>query len=210
MSAPISTRRDRAKQQFPQVLLAVLGILQALALELLWERGVLSLDRWREVDALAAGVLQALAVFMGVVVIWVLFATVVLRFEWLPRFRDLIFPFVLGGLQFMLIESMAPEHAGRWFLLLAVVFGVASVVSYQTFTAAIAEDPVADPEVGVEIESFVPSVVMVVALGLLAWLVSATGAASAWTLGALVLANAGLVVQLWVLRAYWHRDLGDG
>ena len=207
MLDPLESRRARAREHFPQVLLAVLGILQALALELLWERGVLGLDRWREVDALAVGVAQAVAVFMGVVLIWVLFATVVLRFSWLPRYRDLVFPFVLGALQFMLVESMAPEAISRWFALLALIFAVASIGSYQTFAAAIAEDPAADAEVGVELASFVPSAV-IVALLLVSGLGVSWAGPDSWTAWiALVLANAGLVAQLWVLRVYWRRDL---
>jgi len=73
-------RLARVRELFPEVLLAVLGIIQALALELVWEEGVGGLDRWRAVGAGLAGVLQISAILLGVMVVWLMYATMVMRF----------------------------------------------------------------------------------------------------------------------------------
>ena len=77
---------ERARSQFPSVLLGVLGIIQALAMELLWEQGVGGVANWRAIDAEPSGWLQVSAIFMGIVLIWIQYAILVLRFSWVPRF----------------------------------------------------------------------------------------------------------------------------
>ena len=104
----MNPHRERAREQFPSVLLGVLGIIQALALELLWGKGVGGIGRWQALDAELAGWLQVGSVFLGIVVVWVMYATLVLRHSWVPRFVDLFFPFVLGIFEFLLVEMMAP------------------------------------------------------------------------------------------------------
>ncbi len=203
----MESRRERAREQFPQVLLAVLGIIQALALELLWERGIAGLDRWEAIGAAMAGALQALAVFLGIVLLWLLFATMILRFQWVPRFGDLLSPFVLGGLEFMLIEWMAPEHLARWFFLLAVIFVVASFTTYATFRAAMTEEE-SDWTHAEHLLSYVPSVAIVVVLLGCAAAVRHSGPQAAGT-ATLLVANAGLLVQLLAVRVYWLRDVGE-
>jgi len=206
----METRKQRAREQFPQVLLAVLGIIQALALELLWERGVAGLPRWEAVGAPTSGLLQVLAVFLGVVVIWVIFATMVLRFRWLPRFRDLVSPFVLGALEFLLIEWMAPADLARWFALLAFIFVAAAATTFLTFHAALAEDELGGRPLRHQVASYVPSGVVIVGLLLCTAAVAWRGPASATSFVALLLANLGLATQLLVVRLYWYRDLeGD-
>jgi hypothetical protein len=77
----VSTFRSRAKEQLPAVLLTLVSIVQALSLELLW-------SAVREREALDAGDFAALvewvqvtATFLGVLVIWVIHASQVMRFR---------------------------------------------------------------------------------------------------------------------------------
>jgi hypothetical protein len=77
----VSTFRSRAKEQLPAVLLTLVSIVQALSLELLW-------SAVRERESLDAGDFAALvewvqvtATFLGVLVIWVIHASQVMRFR---------------------------------------------------------------------------------------------------------------------------------
>jgi hypothetical protein len=201
-------KQQRAVELFPAVLLSVLGVIQALAFELLWEEGLPGLARWRAADATATGVLQAAAVFQGGIVMWALYASLVLRLRWVPSIRDLVVPFLLGALQFALVELMAPANLPWWFAVLALVFALAIATNYAAYAAAARLDPVSLPEAGQQaLGSYVPSLAIVAALAACAALVAWTGPASPVALGAVLAANAGLLTQLLVLRRYWNRDL---
>jgi len=202
-----SSHRERAREQFPSVLLGVLGIIQALALELLWEQGIGGIDRWRALDAALAGWLQVLSVFLGVIVVWLMYATLVLRFAWVPRFADLVFPFVLGALEFLLVEWTAPERIAAFFLGLAVIFVVGASMTFWIFRAMIAAGDVPDRPLREQIAGYYPSVAAAAALLLGALVTGATGPASAAAAACLAAANGLLLVQIWIFRRYWQADL---
>lgn len=120
----MESMRSRAKQHLPNVLLTLLSIIQALALELFWAEAQ-SLDLSFEFSWLMVGLwLQVAATFLGILVIWVVYATTVMRFSWTPGISDSIVPFFVGVLQFVLIESLGPDSAAAWFYSLAAVFAV--------------------------------------------------------------------------------------
>ncbi len=202
------SQRTRAREQFASVLLAVLGVIQALALELLWEQGIGGIDRWRDAGAALAGWLQIASVFQGVVVVWTVYATLVLRFSWVPRFRDLVFPFLVGALEFGLVALMQPDRLASWFALLGVIFATMSSISFATFAAIYREGGhERDPWDREQLMSYVPSVAAAASLlgfALGAWLFGATS----WVafIGILT-ANLGLAFQLSVLRRFWHADV---
>jgi hypothetical protein len=101
------------------VLLTLLSIVQALALELLWshvrESGYLFDTSW---TALLTW-MQVGTTFLGIVVIWIAYASIAMRFRWVPSTSDSVYPFVVGLLEFILIETLAPEYMGWWFICLA-------------------------------------------------------------------------------------------
>ena len=69
--------RQRAKENFPTVLLSILGIMQALAMEILWSK-IQEIDYLFELSWLSVIVWsQIVATFMGVVIVWV--ASLILR-----------------------------------------------------------------------------------------------------------------------------------
>ncbi len=120
----MESMRSRAKQHLPHVLLTLLSIIQALALELFWAE-VNELGLPFEWSWLAIGLwTQVAATFLGILVIWVVYATTVMRFSWVPGISDSVVPFFVGLLQFILIESLGPGSAGVWFYSLAAVFAV--------------------------------------------------------------------------------------
>jgi hypothetical protein len=128
--------RERAKEHFPMVLLTLLSIVQALALELLWsyvrdaeglfETSLPALISW----------IQIVATFIGLVLIWVVYASNAMRFRWVPMTSDSVYPFLIGVLQFMLIEAMGPNQVGLWMIIIALIFGTMIRVSHKTMQRA--------------------------------------------------------------------------
>lgn len=199
----MSDPQTRAREHLPQVLLGVLGILQALALELLWEQGVGGLARWDAIDARAAGVLQIACMFLGIVVVWLMYASLVLRFSWVPRFQDLVVPFVIGVLEFGLIGAMGPERV-PWFLgLLAVVFLVSAGTNYGIYRVILEGSRAAEDAFSSAGAGYLPSALTVL------WLIIATplslwaGPASLWTLLFLGGGLLGLAAQIHTFWRFW-------
>jgi hypothetical protein len=128
--------RQRTKDNLPTVLLTLLSIVQALALELLWsyirESDYLFVFSW----AILVYWLQVVVTLMGLILIWIIYASAAIRFRWVPSTSDSIYPFVIGLLQFMLIAALGPDKMGWWFILLAAVFGLMHWISHQTMRRA--------------------------------------------------------------------------
>jgi hypothetical protein len=205
-----SSPRERAREQFPSVLLGVLGIIQALALELLWQDGIGGLDRWRSLGAALAGWLEVVAVFLGVIVIWLMYATLVLRFAWVPRFADLVFPFVLGALEFLLVEWTAPEQVAAFFFGLAAIFVMGASMTFSIFRAMIAAGDVPALPQRQQLSGYYPAAAAALVLVLCGLLARAAGPASPLVAGCLLLANGALVAQIVVFHRYWLADVAPG
>lgn len=132
----MSDIRDRAKEHFPSVLLTLLSIVQALALELLWAR-LHENDHPFELSWLSAITwLQIAATVLGLVLIWVVYAGNAMRFRWVPSTSDSVYPFFIGFMQFLLIDNMHPDTLGWWLICMAVIFGVMIWVSHTTMRRA--------------------------------------------------------------------------
>lgn len=116
--------RDRVKEHFPTVLLTLLSIVQALALELLWshiqETPYLYVPSW----TMAVAWVQIISTFIGLVLIWVVYASNVMRFSWVPTTSDSVYPFIIGLLEFMLVECLRPDRIGHWFITIAIIFAL--------------------------------------------------------------------------------------
>jgi hypothetical protein len=128
--------RDRAKEYFPTVLLTLLSIVQALALELLWSHLRESPDLFEPSLTAAISWLQVCATFLGLVLIWVVYANHVMRFRWVPVTSDSVYPFLIGLIEFMMIETLGPDEIGLWFLFLALIFGMMTWVSHANMRRA--------------------------------------------------------------------------
>ncbi|MCR9261876.1 MAG: hypothetical protein NXH95_19335 [Pseudomonadaceae bacterium] len=128
--------RSRAKEHFPSVLLTMLSIVQAVALELLWshltETQHLVELSWTSV----LGWGQVVATFLAIVLIWVVYASNVMRFSRTPVTSDLVYPFFIGLVEFMLIANLAPEAVGIWMLFIALTFGLMFRVSHTSMKQA--------------------------------------------------------------------------
>ena len=127
---------ERAKEMLPAIILTILSMIQALALELYWTRLVESELLWQGgIDSLLFW-LQAVAVLVGIVLVWLVHVSFVLRFTWLPSLEDMVIPFIIGILEFAMIDLMHPEFVGLWMLLLAAVFAVSIAASHFTMRRA--------------------------------------------------------------------------
>ena len=128
--------RVRAKEHFPTVLLTLLSIVQALALELLWSH-LRQTDYLFDLSWIAViSWVQIAATVLGIVLIWVVYSGNVMRFRWVPATSDSVMPFFIGLTEFMLIETLGPDDIGLWLMLMALVFGLMNWVSHTTMRRA--------------------------------------------------------------------------
>jgi len=84
--------RKRVKDHLPTVLLTLLSIVQAFSLELMWAHVTSHEDLYQLTFVVMLSWLQILATFLGVLVIWLIYASLVLRFRWVPTTSDSVFP----------------------------------------------------------------------------------------------------------------------
>lgn len=113
--------RQRATSMFPSVMLTVLSMVQALALELLWTRLSESPFLWDGGWNALLGWAQVLAVLLGLLEIWLFYISLVLRLSWVPSMWDSVVPFGIGIIEFTLIELTRPDSIGLWLCTAAVL-----------------------------------------------------------------------------------------
>ena len=118
------------------VLLTLLSIVQALALELLWShvREADYLFGWTWMSAISW--LQIGTTFLGLILIWVVYASTAMRFRWVPTTSDSVYPFVIGLMEFVLVEVLGPDSFGLWLIAMAIIFGMMVRVSHKTMRRA--------------------------------------------------------------------------
>ncbi len=208
----METMRSRAKQHLPHVLLTLLSIIQALALELFWSElqdlNYLFELSWLSVIAWA----QVASTFLGILVIWIVYATTVMRFSWVPSISDSVVPFFVGLLQFILIESLGVESAGAWFLALAAILAIMHGESHMIMRRA-RRDP-GNAEFFEQINpatitDFIPPAIMVVCLLSLSLYVTVVPASH--IVSGLGFA-ASLLLLFWHLvfmGMFWKRTMGE-
>lgn len=201
---------ERAKELLPSVLLTLTSILQALSLEVLWTSASAATHLWQGDAAAVAGWLQVAAVFETVIVIWIFYAHLLMRFRWVPSMRDSIVPFGLGIGQFVLAELLRPEQLALWCLALAALFAYAMACSVAIFRAA-----EADPDNAwyfaayppTTVERYAPPVLTVSGFLGIAALAASSHAGSTGHVVAMVLVNLMLLAQIELQRWYWKRSI---
>jgi len=72
----------------------------------------------------------------GILLIWIFYVSFVLRFTWLPSVEDTLIPFLIGLLEFALIDLTGPDTLWAWFPLMAAVMAVATFGSHLTMSQA--------------------------------------------------------------------------
>lgn len=128
--------RERAVEQFPAVLITLLSIIQALALEFLWNHLHQRPDLYESGWPAVAGWLQIAATFNGLILVWLVYVGTVMRFRWTPTTGDFVLPFFVGLIEFLMIDLMGPENIGRWFVVLAIIFAAMALGNHRTMRRA--------------------------------------------------------------------------
>jgi len=136
----MSDRTTRVRDLVPSIILTVLSMIQALALELYWSHLEQAEFLWAGGWVALVGWLQFTAMFLGILLIWLLYVSYVLRFHWLPTLEDTVVPFLIGLMEFGMIDMTHPALVGPWLLLLAAVFVIAVFTSH-TINRRARQDP---------------------------------------------------------------------
>ena len=198
---------------FPSVLLTLLSIIQALALELLWghlvDRPHLRVLSWSSILEWT----QIATMFLGILQIWLFYASLVMRFRWLPSQRDSILPFVIGILEFTLIELLGPGSFGPWFFTLALIFAVSIRESLGVFRRARQDPTNSEFFESMEPTTFrdlVHAIGTVGGLALIGLVLQLSGNQGWPALVGLLLAGAALAYQIVLSQRYWNIAMEGG
>ena len=130
----------RAKENFPTVLLTLLSIVQAFALELMWTHVSEQTYLYSLSFVAVLSWLQIIATLLGILLIWLIYSDLVLRLSWVPTTTDSIFPFFVGLLEFTQISLLGPTTIGVWFVVLAALFAAMGWISQTTMKRAREDD----------------------------------------------------------------------
>ena len=202
--------RKRAKDHLPTVLLTLLSIVQALALELLWSH-LRAANYIFELSWLAfISWAQIAATFLGIVLIWIVYVSNVVRFRWVPTTSDSVYPFLIGLLEFMLIETLGPDDMGLWFICMALIFGLMTWVAHTTMRRA-RLDGENDAFFGTlepaELRDFYPAIGIVCGLSLTGVYLLTSGDRGMLAMFALLATNCLLAWQLYLSALFWDRSV---
>lgn len=206
----MQTIQERAKEHFPSVLVTLISIFQALALELLWARVRDSPQLFEGGLEAWIGWAQALVVLLGVLVIWITYTSLVMRFRWVPRVPDMVAPFGIGLLEFALISLMGPTSTPAWLVVFAATYAATMVATHVLYRRARAE-----PENAEYFEQVEPAtwrdfraeaallLILIAASPVSAWM----GGWGLFELCVFVAMGIALLRQLELSRRFWNRML---
>ena len=76
------------------------------------------------------------ATLLGILLIWLIYSGLVMRFAWVPTTKDAVFPFLVGIVEFALISALGPDTLGLWFIILGGLYGAMSWISQATMAHA--------------------------------------------------------------------------
>ena len=202
---------ERAKEHLPTVLLTVLSIVQAIALELIWSHVLEEEALYALTFESALGWIQVAATLLGIVLIWLTYGGLVMRFRWVPSTADSILPFLVGIIEFGLIAVLGPDRLGLWFLILSLAFGTVQWIVQDSMRRARL-----DPDNDAFFATFppatfrdhVPAIVTIAALSGLGIALLATGDQGVFSLVCLLIAMLAILYQVYQADYFWKRSVG--
>jgi len=206
----MSDIRNRAKDLLPSMLLTLMSIIQALALEFLWDE-VRTAERAFTLSAVLVWV-QIATNMLGILQIWLFYTSVAMRFRWVPTTSDLMLPFLVGILEFTLIDLTGSSHLPLWFWTLASVYTIAAWDAQNVMVRA-RKDPDNDDffrhvQSAGPRELIAPAAV-IVGLMVFGFAVYFTGENPWLTLVGLLFAAGSLAFQIVMGRKYWIRSMQE-
>ena len=208
----MESMRNRAKDMFPMVLLTLLSIVQALALEFLWDHTRQRTDLFELSVAVIPGWLQIAATFNIIIIIWLMYAGLLMRFRWTPTTADSIFPFLVGVIQFLMIDIMGSENFALWIIVLALAFGILVAIDHLAMKRARKDEANRDffcKYSPATIRDFVPQIIMVVVLLAAGGWIGITDHHGWFTVLVLVGIFVGLGYETHRTAFYWKISMGD-
>lgn len=191
--------------------MTLLSIIQAIALESLWQEvaGREDLDEWSIISVLSW--MQVAATLLVIVLVWIAYVALAMRFRWTPVLTDTALPFVVGISQFVLIELMHPAQLGQWCYALAVVASVGVAIDYR-FMRRARRDPrnseffdTVQPATWRDFAPQIASVLFLLAAGTAIVLTTFDGWLGIATLVVTVLI---LTHNVYLQSVYWNRSMG--
>ena len=204
--------RDRATATFPSVMLTVLSMIQALALELLWTRAMESEFLWLGGWDALVGWAQVVAVLAVLLLVWLLYVSQVIRLVWVPSIYDSVFPFGIGIAEFSLIECVGPGLMGPWFYSAAVLLATVTWGGQRIFQRARVHP--SNREFFNDVEpatprDFLPAVALCSMFVLLGFLLHTMDEPRFLAIGFMVLALVVVAYQGERIRRLWEISLAD-
>ena len=94
----------------------------------------MSFDRFSA--TVITGWLQSLTTLLLLIVVWMTFVGLLMRFVWTPSLSDTALPFIVGILQFAVIEASTPDRFGIWLVGLSVLSLVMAFLTQRYFKLA--------------------------------------------------------------------------
>jgi hypothetical protein len=208
----MKTIRERAKEHLPMVLLTLLSIVQALALELLWSHVRESSHLFEMTWVALLTWIQIGTSFIGIMVIWLVYASTAMRFRWVPTTSDSVYPFFIGMLEFILIELLAPPYMGWWFICLAMIFALMTWVSQMTMRRARLDGENDEFFVNLKpatVRDFYPAFAIILVLILGGSYLTISADRGIVALIAVSVAFVGIVRQLIVAARFWDLSVSE-
>ena len=204
--------RERARANLPTVMLTLLSIVQALALEFLWTyiREHPSLFALNWLNALTW--LQIVTTLLGLVLIWIVYASHVMRLRWVPTTTDSIYPFVIGLIEFGMIELLGSDRIGPWMICYAALFGLMIWVSHRTMRRARQDDENRSFFAHLEpatLKDFYFAIAVIVAMTATGAYITATSNAGILSLIGMLSTIALLLYQFRMAAWFWEKSLSD-
>ena len=204
--------RNRAIEHLPSVLLTLLSIIQALALESLWESTIHRPEFFDWSWMAFLGWLQAIVTLLVIVLIWLIYVALVMRFRWTPAFADLALPFVVGIGQLALIEFTAPSMLGPWCLALGILGATTMAIDYRFVRCARLDEQnkeFFDNVLPATWRDFAPQISFVIfAIGA-GVIILATGHNGWFALATLLFALIAMVHITWIQTYFWNKSMGN-
>jgi len=194
------------------VLLTLLSIVQALALELLWSQVRESTYLFDLTWLALLTWIQVLTSFLGIVLIWIVYASTAMRFRWVPSTSDSVYPFIIGVCEFALVELHEPEYFGWWFICLALIFALMTWVSHGKMRRARQDgenDEFFAKMAPATYRDFYSSYVILVVLLLTGSYLTISGDRGLFALVAVITAAAFLLRQLVIAARFWDMSVSD-
>jgi hypothetical protein len=207
----MESMRNRARDMFPMVLLTLLSIVQALALDFLWDHTRHRTDLFELSVTVLPGWLQIAATLNLIVLIWLTYAGMLMRFRWTPTTMDSIFPFLVGLIQFLMIEIMGDEYFALWIMFVGVTYAVLIYIDHYAMKRARQDEAnheFFDRYAPATIKDFVPPIIMFWTLFLSGLLIRITDYSGWFNVAILVVVFIALGYETHKMAEYWKNSMG--